>query len=714
MQKMMEKQKAFGGPPRFPRAVFSARRAALLVFLVCASMAQTVFPAQVREKDLAPRYREWLDLVSYIILPVEREVFLKLTTDRDRDIYIDAFWKQRDPTPGTPQNEFKDEHLKRFYYANSNLKRGTPRPGWMTDQGRIYILLGPPASIERFDSVAGIQPCQVWYYRNERDRKLPTFFDLVFYQRSGSGEYKLYNPASDGPASLLVDTEGLDVTNDQQIYEKIKELAPSLAGVSISMIPGQYPYNYQASPQNTMILADIFESPKRNINPTYATHFLNYKGIVSTEYLSNYIESTGRTAILCEPMLGIQFLNFSVTPKKISADLYAPKNQYYCDLKLEISLRKGDQIVVQYSKDFPFYFPEDRADQIRASGLTIEDSFPVIEGSYNLTVLLLNSVNKEFTVFEQTVAIPGQAESPQILGPFVGFRLESAAGAGHVPFQALDKQISLDPTETLGLKDDVAFMASLINIPRDLWKTGELAVSIQGSKKESSQKSFTLKLVSSPYASVLPIAHAFPASELAPDYYEIRLTLRDADGRILDSKTSNFVVSSQDIIPHPVTLAKSFPLLNAYLYFYSLANEYDKAGNPRKAGEYYEKGRSLRPDYQEGVAEYAGFLVRQRDFDRALEMAKTLETNEKLRFDYFLLRGQALTGKELYREAIVSLLEGNKIYNSDTRLLNTLGFCFYKTRQKKEALDALNASLRLNPAQADVKEMIAKVEKELK
>jgi len=64
-----------------------------------------------------------------------------------------------------------------------------------------------------------------------------------------------------------------------------------------------------------------------------------------------------------------------------------------------------------------------------------------------------------------------------------------------------------------------------------------------------------------------------------------------------------------------------------------------------------------------------------------------------------------------YRPAIQSLLEGNKIYDSDTRLLNALGFCFYKTGQKK---DALNASLRLNPEQPDIKELVARVEKELK
>jgi tetratricopeptide (TPR) repeat protein len=64
-----------------------------------------------------------------------------------------------------------------------------------------------------------------------------------------------------------------------------------------------------------------------------------------------------------------------------------------------------------------------------------------------------------------------------------------------------------------------------------------------------------------------------------------------------------------------------------------------------------------------------------------------------------------------YHEAIESLLQGNKIYNSDLRLLNSLGVCYYRTGQKAQALDALNASLRLNPQQEDVKRLVAEIEK---
>ncbi|NQS90220.1 GWxTD domain-containing protein, partial [Patescibacteria group bacterium] len=367
-----------------------------IVFIILLLLTSLLFSLQkIKEKDLPQKYREWLKQTQYIILAEEKEVFMQLTDDRDRDIFIETFWRKRDPTPGTPQNEYKDEHIKRFLYANEYYRRGTPREGWMTDMGRIHIILGSPTSKERFEGAAGIYPCQVWYYYGDKKKGLPTYFAVVFYQRGGAGEFKLYSPLSDGPSSLIIEGFGMDMTNYQAMYEKIKELAPTLADVSISMIPGQFPYNYQPSPQNSIIMANIFKSPKKDINPSYATHFLDYKGVVSTEYLTNYVESTADIALIQDPIMGINFLHFSMIPKNVSIDYFEPNDQYYCNFELDVSVRKEKDIIFQYSKNFAFYFPPEDVDKIRGSGISIQDSFPIIEGKYKVSILLRNSVGKE-------------------------------------------------------------------------------------------------------------------------------------------------------------------------------------------------------------------------------------------------------------------------------------------------------------------------------
>lgn len=672
-----------------------------------------LFPGQkIREKDLPERYQEFLKLVNSIILPHEKDVFLQLTTDRDRDIFIEAFWKQRDPTPGTPQNEYREDIIKRFNYVNKFYGRGTVREGWMTDMGKFYMILGPPASIERFAGMLGIYPCEVWSYYGDKDKGLPPHFALVFYQKGGAGEYKLYDPVSDGPSRLL--THGMDIPMEdyETMYERIREIAPTLADVSVSLIPGDVPYNYQPSPQNTILLAEIIQSPKRDINPGYATHFLSYKGMVSTEYMTNYVESEARTALIRDPLMEVDFLHFSIMPKSLSIDYYEPKDQFFCNFTLSVSLRKGENIIFQYSRDYPFYFSPDDLPIIQNNGISIEDSFPLIPGKYRLIVLLQNSVGKEFSVYEKDVGIPEDSGLPFLSGPFLGYRVQDYRQDLHIPFKVLDKKLVLDPKNTFASREDVQFVFTASNLPRSLWENGKANVFVRGFKEiDPVQKSFDILLRDHPFRKTLFINGFIPNEDLPPDYYEMTLNLMDEKGAVLDKKTATFVISPFEAVAHPVAHSRAFPLSNNFLYFHMLARQYEKTGEFQKADEFYQKTREQNPAYREAQVDYAGFLIKTGKFEESLEVIENVRDDEKFRFQYYLLKGSALIGKSDYARAIESLLEANKIYDSDTTLLNSLGICYLRTNQRDKALNVLRASLRLNPEQEETRRLIEEAQK---
>ena len=92
------------------------------------------------------QYQHWVDEdVLWIIAPEERAAFLKLSTDEERDEFIRQFWQRRDA--GAPGGKnVRAEHYRRVAYANQHFAAGVP--GWKTDRGRIYIMYGPPNSIE--------------------------------------------------------------------------------------------------------------------------------------------------------------------------------------------------------------------------------------------------------------------------------------------------------------------------------------------------------------------------------------------------------------------------------------------------------------------------------------------------------------------------------------------------------------------------------------
>src|SRR5204862_970175 len=107
-------------------------------------------PSAVRQA--ASPYEKWLNEdVAYILIDRERASFAALSTDAERERFIEQFWLRRDPTPGTAQNEFKEEYYRRIAYTNE--RYGTAdAPGWRSDRGRTYMIWGPPDEIDAHPS----------------------------------------------------------------------------------------------------------------------------------------------------------------------------------------------------------------------------------------------------------------------------------------------------------------------------------------------------------------------------------------------------------------------------------------------------------------------------------------------------------------------------------------------------------------------------------
>jgi len=74
----------------------------------------------------------------------ERADFVKLSTDKQRDEFVVVFWERHNPTPGSSQNQFKEQHYRRLACANTHF--AASMPGWKTDRRRMYIPYGAPVS----------------------------------------------------------------------------------------------------------------------------------------------------------------------------------------------------------------------------------------------------------------------------------------------------------------------------------------------------------------------------------------------------------------------------------------------------------------------------------------------------------------------------------------------------------------------------------------
>jgi GWxTD domain-containing protein len=661
-------------------------------------------------KELAPRYRNWLDMVAYLTVADERKVFLRLSNDRDRDAFITMFWLQRDPTEGTPENEFKAEVEKRFAHVNEYFKRGAGRPGWMTDMGRIYMILGKPNTVESFDEKPGLYPVEVWYFFGDVSLGLPHYFNVVFYKRFGAGEWRLYNPAQDGPASLLVNDGRIDSQNYSALYQKIYTLAPNLAGPAFSMIPNESTPTLSPSLRSNFVIASIHEAPTKKLNTTYATSFLKYKGYVDVSASANFIACTNLVSLTREERYGCDLVNISLRPKKISLGYNDEKEKYFFNLNLNVSLRQGERIIFQYTKNFDFYFEPDRVQNLEGGGVVVHDSFPVIPGEYQLVVFVENSVGKEFTYFDKDITVPAHGLKPHLASPIIGYKEEVESNNFFHTYKFINRKLAVDTERTFGLSDVPHVLVGAYDLNRDLWEKGEVEIELKGlSERTKFSRTVKQALNGRPYARDLHWILPLDKAGMHSDYYELTLRLRDAAGKLLDSQKTDFTMSPIQKLAHPIETYKQVLVDSPYLFDYILGQQAEGSGNLEWAESYFKKSVQANADFAEGHVARLSVGNKLQKYSDVLSAVESLDRFPKFAFEYHLIKGTALYGLERYEPALDELLQANKSYNSDPRVLNLLGSTFYKLNDMEEALKAFEASLKLNARQPLVEKAVADI-----
>ena len=163
----------------------------ILLFLVILAFFLLATPASAGEGINFDRpSKDWYQgPVRYIITHQEVKAYKALETEAERATFIDWFWQRRDIVPGTPANEFRDRFEQRVFEATRKFG-ATSTPGWKTDMGKIYILIGPPDDVIN-DLVAKTHRGTVtWTYRTSPMPGLNPN-TVIGFARDTSGEFRL-------------------------------------------------------------------------------------------------------------------------------------------------------------------------------------------------------------------------------------------------------------------------------------------------------------------------------------------------------------------------------------------------------------------------------------------------------------------------------------------------------------------------------------------
>lgn len=130
-------------------------------------------------------YKTAVEQLRYIASKDEMKKLKKAPEDKRLEMW-NAFWAANDPSPGTPENELRDEYYQRLRYSDLNFGH-FGRDGWKTDMGMVYVSYGSPDEIERHPFDINSKPYQIWYYYEQKRR-------FVFVDLNGYGDYELQYP----------------------------------------------------------------------------------------------------------------------------------------------------------------------------------------------------------------------------------------------------------------------------------------------------------------------------------------------------------------------------------------------------------------------------------------------------------------------------------------------------------------------------------------
>jgi GWxTD domain-containing protein len=390
--------------------LFRFRCFLLFALLVPAGLIASAAAPRVdkAEKALAPEYRHWLDEeVPYIINSDERAQFLALHTNVERDAFMHAFWDARNPTPGSPENPYKQEHYRRLGYANDHFGNIEAKNGWRTDEGHMYIVLGAPQQITTYPNARNVRPLVVWFYQAETPA-LPPYFYVVFYKRSTGEAYTLYSPYLDGPARLIT---GLEALNDQS--RSLKQIRSSLgdevARLAVSLIPTE-PVdldNYSPSMQSDVLLSTIKGLADNPLQKQKLALRKRQEKITASIVTTANTPHVGYTVSRDER--GESLVNYLIQFPEADATLIGERKDktlgYDLTLQNHITTESGasvyDDVVTLTGQLEP-----GQAEAGRKKAFAAEDRFPLVPGRYLIQSTLTNNLTLAAHRTVEPVVVP--------------------------------------------------------------------------------------------------------------------------------------------------------------------------------------------------------------------------------------------------------------------------------------------------------------------
>jgi len=667
-------------------------------------LSAPAFPAQ----QLLPAHQTWLEDVSPIITKIEREVFMKLKSDPEREKFIQFFWRQRDPLPDTKENEFTKEYMERVRFADQNFGRSSFKRGSQTERGLFYLILGKPLERNFFTTFSELWPMELWFYKGEVPYGLPDYFYLIFYQPQGIGDYRLYYPGIEGPEKLVIPNVGSRSVTRASAIQVIKKSSSELAGAAQSYLPGDRPFGSESFSSDSIIAA-AKSLPEKKFSDAYARAYMNYKDFVETEYADNFINAGAKVRLFSAA--GQPFLHWSIEPDKMS---FAQRGEvFYAGFELLVRMEdlKGN-LILENTEEIPVSLTAAQYKAHERRRFAFQDILPVIPGNFRFFFLLKNKTGKDFTSFETTVSVPGEGTGLRLSSLLLfhgqepvpaGRRMNLKAFAFDGVQYVVGAKNEFLPQESLGayiqaegLKEAAADPLAVLRLELHSLDDGSL-VRDQKVPLAEVQGRTDGGTVFGPFA----------LANVKPGYYSAEVSVVSG-GKTLASEKDNFILLSQPYPALPWAYAQVHSPFPSPEQLRLLATEHFMARDYEKACGLLDRALKLKEDAPTRLLLGKSLFAMNRFQDSLVttvplyEATKDREAAKVIALDH--------AGLKDWTTALVYL---DKLMAEATEVgvLNLAAECHLNLGRPDRALPLIQKSLSLDPSQPAIRALEEKAKK---
>ena len=694
---------------------------ALALLLVPAGAAAQEEDAQKQEPPpLSEKHRKWLEEeVVYIISDVEKDAFKSMMTEAERDKFIAAFWDWRDPTPGTRENEFKEEHYKRIAYANRRFGRDTAKPGWKTARGRFHVLLGEPRFRSEYPEDMYVQPMELWHYISVDEYGLPPSFYVIFFRDYGVGEMRLYSPTSDGLQKLLRPLQSFQSMSNEELTDFIfTDVDPEVAHAIWSLLPsegGLATDGFTPNPlASEMMLARI--SDARNYPPNYewVDGFLRTGTSVKVEY--SFLKTSPQSFFTwLQNSHGLLELHYAIMLRPEQFTLGRFEDRVYGSVTVDgfVTSAEGTTLapIMEHSE---FDVPDRQVSDVSRMPFELTGIVPTIPGDHKINLMWKNEVSRQNMPVHAEVSIPdvGELEAPVFSPPILLLRMQNLQPAevesAVRPFQIGSYQFTPDVYGVIQVGNPIRVFIQLVMPGEYELSVADYTVDFRILKEDqiAHTKSYPLSnffMGDTLYTSI-GILQQIDSAGVASGDYNLRVALMKGEEQIALSDPMKFTMGNREL-RDPWVIRRGLPPYNRGFHATARAEQFFRIGERDKAIAMLREAVEREPTLTDTKILLMRLLIQEKKFDEAIAIGEPLLIEKPRDVQLLILVASSYLGTGRDRDAVRLLERALTEQENNLAVLNLLAHAAYVSGDLDRAMQAVEKSLTIHPEQKNIVEL---------